>query len=155
VRGHLRTRSRDREPSGSVGPSDMPSKLSMCKPSVDRSSTSRLGAAVAHAPPPPPCAPAPAPTERQLLTSGAAAVSTSKMRTVLPTPGLPGRFHPQLLNKNGRDTGKSQSKRAAYTMETPHSRVGALEDQQVACTSPIRSDHPPLVANLSQTPGRG
>ena len=32
---------------------------------------------------------------------------------------LPGRFHRQLLEKDGRGISKSQSKRAAYTMEHP------------------------------------
>eukprot|EP01047_Picozoa_sp_COSAG01_P041465 COSAG01_NODE_3559_length_5935_cov_2.330535_7_plen_115_part_00 len=43
-------------------------------------------------------------------------------RARMGTPSLSrlsGRFHPQFLDENRRDIGKSQSRWAAYTMETP------------------------------------
>jgi hypothetical protein len=58
------------------------------------------------------------------LTTSASRLAASMMAldsSRASTSGLscPGRFHPQLRDKNRRDLGKSPPKRTASTMETP------------------------------------
>jgi hypothetical protein len=70
-------------------------------------------------------------------------------------PALPrGAFHPEFLDKNGRDIGKSQSRRAAYARKRLHLCILGAGGQQVvrALVQHHQLDAPAAVLRLHPTP---